>query len=161
MSIVVKRQNIEADIGNGLVKVARSIAKWSDAIRVRAQAKSNATPVTLELKIFRAMHLPEEDYNVTMEALSRSTYMLQHVPGSGNEGDLTTVQVTEGKYGSPFGGGAVSAHDDIERASTGSEYFVQFNDANEDPRAKEHLSKSTYARQKITTRTRRVPTDSI
>lgn len=58
--------------------------------------------------------------------------MLQHVPGSGNEGDVSTIQVPEGIDGSPSGGVAIPANEDTAMASTGSKYGVQLNDANEE-----------------------------
>ena len=125
---------MEAAIANGSVNVSRSIAKVSNAIRFSAQAKANATAVALELKILRAMHLSEEDYNAKLEALLRRTQMLLYVPGSGNEGDVRAVHAPEGIDGSSSGGVAVSAH---ATAFTRSKDGVQFNDANEEPPATE------------------------
>ena len=83
------------------------------------------------------MHLSEEEYNANMEALLRRTQMLQHAPGSSNEGDVRTVQAPEGIDGSLSGGVAVTGHEDTATASTGSKDVGKFNDANEEPPAKE------------------------
>ena len=133
----VKLQKIEAAIGNGSVNVARSITKVSDTIRFSARAKANGTAVALELKILRAMYLSEEDYNQKLEALLRRTHRLQDIPGSGNDGDVSTIQEHEGINGSSSGGGVVHANDDTTNASTRSKDVAQFNDAIEEPPSKE------------------------